>query len=52
MILYSSPSIIRIMKARRMRWDRHVARMGVKRNAYRFVGGKARGKEASRKTKT
>jgi hypothetical protein len=26
--VYSSPSIIRIMKARRMRWARHVARMG------------------------
>jgi hypothetical protein len=26
--LYSSPSIIRIMKARRMRWTGHVARMG------------------------
>jgi hypothetical protein len=26
--LYSSPSIIRIMKASRMRWEGHVARMG------------------------
>jgi hypothetical protein len=26
--LYSSPSIIRIMKAKRMRWVEHVARMG------------------------
>jgi hypothetical protein len=26
--LYSSPSIIRIMKARRMRWAEHVARKG------------------------
>jgi hypothetical protein len=26
--LYSSPSIIRIIKSRRMRWARHVARMG------------------------
>jgi hypothetical protein len=26
--LYSPPSIIRIMKARRMRWAEHVARMG------------------------
>jgi hypothetical protein len=26
--LYSSPSIIRIIKARRMRWVVHVARMG------------------------
>jgi hypothetical protein len=36
--LYSSPSIIRIIKARRMRWAGHVARMGEKRNAYRLVG--------------
>jgi hypothetical protein len=33
--LYSSPSIIRIIKSRRMRWTGHVARMGGKRNAYR-----------------
>jgi hypothetical protein len=26
--LYSSPSIIRIIKSRRMRWMGHVARMG------------------------
>jgi hypothetical protein len=32
---YSSPSIIRIMKSRRMRWSGHVARMRDKRNAYR-----------------
>jgi hypothetical protein len=28
--LYSSPSIIRIIKSRRMRWEGHVARMGRK----------------------
>jgi hypothetical protein len=32
--LYSSPSIIRIIKSRRMRWTGHVARMGEKRNVY------------------
>jgi hypothetical protein len=26
--LYSSPSIIRVVKSRRMRWAGHVARMG------------------------
>jgi hypothetical protein len=30
--LYSSPSIIRIMKSRRMRWGGHVTRMEEKRN--------------------
>jgi hypothetical protein len=38
--LCSSPIIIRIIKSRRMRWAWHVARMGVKRNAYRFLVGK------------
>jgi hypothetical protein len=31
--LYSSPSIIRIIKSRRIRWTGHEARMGEKRNA-------------------
>jgi hypothetical protein len=31
--LYSCPSIIRIIKSRRIRWAGHVARMGEKRNA-------------------
>jgi hypothetical protein len=38
--LYSSPSIIRIIKTRRMRWAGHVARMGEKRYAYRLLVGK------------
>jgi hypothetical protein len=42
--LYSSPSIIRIIKSRRMRWAGHVARMGEKRNAYRLLVGKPGGK--------
>jgi hypothetical protein len=29
--LYCSPSIIRMMKSRRLRWARHVARMGRRR---------------------
>jgi hypothetical protein len=33
-------NIFRIMKARRMRWAGHVARMGEKRNAYRLLVGK------------
>jgi hypothetical protein len=42
--LYSLPSIIRIIKSRRMRWAEHVARMGEKRNAYRLLVGKPEGK--------
>jgi hypothetical protein len=42
--LYSSPSIIRIVRSRRMRWAGHVARMGEKRNAYRLLLGKPEGK--------
>jgi hypothetical protein len=42
--LYSSPSIIRIIKSRRMIWAGHVARMGEERNAYRLFVGKPEGK--------
>jgi hypothetical protein len=35
--LYSSPSIIRITKSKRIRWAGHVARMGEKRNSYRLL---------------
>jgi hypothetical protein len=36
--------ILIIMKARRMRWAGHVARMGEKRNAYRLLVGKPEGR--------
>jgi hypothetical protein len=49
--LYSSPSIIRIMKAKRMRWAGYEARLGEKRKAYRLFW-EAIGKETTRKTKT
>jgi hypothetical protein len=42
--LYSSPSIIRIMKSQRRRWAGHVTRMGEKRIAYRLLVGKPEGK--------
>jgi hypothetical protein len=42
--LYSSPSIIRIFKSRRMRWAGNVAQMGEKRNAYSLLVGKPEGK--------
>jgi hypothetical protein len=42
--LHPSPSIIRIIKSRRMRWAGHVARMGKKRNVYRLLVGNPEGK--------
>jgi hypothetical protein len=42
--LYSSPSIIRIIKSRRIRWVGHVVRMEENRNAYRLLVGKPEGK--------
>jgi hypothetical protein len=41
--LYSSPSIIRMIKSRRMRWTGHIVRMG-ENNAYRTLVGKPEGK--------
>jgi hypothetical protein len=38
--LYSSPSIARAIKARRMRWAGHVARMGEVRGAYNILVGR------------
>jgi hypothetical protein len=40
---YSSPSIIRMIKSRRMRWAGHVTHME-KRNACRLLVGKPEGK--------
>jgi hypothetical protein len=42
--LYSSPSVIRMIKSRKMRWAGHVARMKGKMNAYRILVGKPVGK--------
>jgi hypothetical protein len=42
--LNSSPSIIRTIKSRRMRWAGHVARMEAKKNACRILVGKPEGK--------
>jgi hypothetical protein len=41
--LYSSPDIIRQVKSRRMRWARHVARMGEERKVYKVLVGKSEG---------
>jgi hypothetical protein len=40
--LYSSPSVIRMIKSRRMRWAGYIAHME-KRNAYRILVGKPEG---------
>jgi hypothetical protein len=44
--LYSSPSIIRMIKSRKMRLAGHVARMGEKRNACKILVGKPEGKRS------
>ena len=48
--LYFSPNIMRMIKSRRIRWEGHVARMGVRRGAYRILMGKIRRKESILKT--
>jgi hypothetical protein len=42
--LHSSPNIIQVIKLRRVRWVRHVARMGKRRGVYRVLVGKLEGK--------
>ena len=37
--LYSLPSIVRVVKSRRMRWAGHVARMGEDRGVHRVLVG-------------
>jgi hypothetical protein len=49
--LHSSPSIIRIIKSRRMRLAGHVARMEEKRNAYGILVRKPRGKKPIQSTR-
>ena len=42
--LYCSPSVFRVIKSRRMRLTRHVARIGNRRGVYRVFVGKPEGK--------
>jgi hypothetical protein len=35
--LYSSPSIIRMLKSRRMRWAGYIDELGEEKNAYRIL---------------
>jgi hypothetical protein len=37
---YSSPNIVRVIKSWRMRWARHVVRMGDGRSVYRILVGR------------
>jgi hypothetical protein len=42
--LYFLPNIVRVVKSRRMRWARYVARMGQERVVHRVLVGKPEGK--------
>ena len=42
--MYSSPTSVRAIKSRRMRWAGHVAHMGERRGVYRVLVGKLEGK--------
>jgi len=44
--LYTSHNFVRLIKWRRMRWDGHVAHMGVERVLYRVLVGKPEGKSS------
>ena len=48
--LYCSPNIVRVVKSR-MRWARHLARMGKRRGAYRVLVGKPEGKRVLGRTR-
>jgi hypothetical protein len=42
--LYSSPNIVRVIKARKLRWAGHVASIGEGRGVYRVSVGRPEGK--------
>jgi hypothetical protein len=42
--LYNSPNIIQVIRSRIMRWAGHVALIGEKRDVYRDLVGKPKGK--------
>jgi hypothetical protein len=44
--LYSLPGIVRVIKARRMGWAGHVARMGEVRGAYNILVGRPEGRRS------
>ena len=42
--LFSSPDVVRVIKLRRVRWARHVMRMGDRKGVYMVLLGKPEGK--------
>ena len=44
--MYRSPKIERVIKSRRLRWARHVARMEEGRSAFKILTGKPAGKRS------
>jgi hypothetical protein len=46
--LYASPSVVRVIKSRRMMWTMQVARMEENRNAYIILVGKPEGRRSLR----
>jgi hypothetical protein len=49
--LYISPSMIRMIKSRRMSWTRTCSTNGGEEECIEVIGGKARRKESARETK-
>ena len=43
--LYRSPNIVRVIKSRRLRWARPVARMEKERSTFKILTGKTTGKK-------
>jgi hypothetical protein len=49
--LYSSPTIVRVIKSRRMRWAGHIARMKKGRGVYKVLVMKPEGKRTLARTR-
>jgi hypothetical protein len=49
--LYSSPSIVRVIKSRRMRWVGHVVPMGDVKGAYNILVGRPGGRRPLERTR-
>jgi hypothetical protein len=44
--LYFTPNSVRVIKSRRIRWVRHVARLGEERGVYGILVGNPKGRES------